>query len=423
LGDGLLSGASLVQFRKLLSIVFVLGALTACTTPDVLVSEPEQPQLTETRSALLDLPSPTRKLEVAVYQFEDATGQFKTADTFQTLSKAVSQGGASVLVKALQDAGNRSWFTVVERTNLTNLLQERKIIRDLRQRYLGEKTVNAKALPPMLFAGIILEGGVVGYDSNTVTGGLGARLLGIGGNAEYRHDTISVNLRAVSVKTGEVLASVLVQKSIISAGISASMFKYIDFDQVLELESGVTTNEPGLIALTKAIEKLVYTLIMEGVSSGLWEFEPGTDGADLVNQYLIEQGRNPITQKADNHVPTKQPATKQRRLVAAKTSAEPLKPKNAEVGPASAKKIIPGSAAKAKTIPSASQKEKVSPPPLLRDGAKGKSTEETKVAMAVRVKPADTGSASVVRRSAERDINPPASNGSTMRNEEFAPRE
>src|SRR3546814_6847480 len=90
-------------------------------------------------------------------------------------SSDLSQGGASILVKALQDAGNRQWFTIVEREMLRNLLNERQIIREMRERYLGETQVNPQALPAMLFAGVLLEGGVIGYDTNTVTGGAGDR--------------------------------------------------------------------------------------------------------------------------------------------------------------------------------------------------------------------------------------------------------
>src|SRR3546814_1003759 len=90
----------------------------------------------------------------------DRPGQVKLSGTVQTLSRAVSQGGASILVKALQDAGNRQWFTIVEREMLRNLLNERQIIREMRERYLGETQVNPQALPAMLFAGVLLEGGV-----------------------------------------------------------------------------------------------------------------------------------------------------------------------------------------------------------------------------------------------------------------------
>ncbi|MCL3880777.1 CsgG/HfaB family protein [Marivita sp. GX14005] len=256
-----------------------------------MAQEPELPAITSTRSALLTLPEPASRVDVAVYQFEDLTGQFKPSEGFQTLSKAVSQGGAPVLIKALRDTGQGSWFRVIERANLKNLLQERRVIQEMRQLYLGEEKINPKALPPMLFAGVIIEGGVVGYDTNVITGGAGAALLGIGARSEYRKDTVSVNLRTVSVKTGEVLASVVVQKSIISTSAGASVFRYIEIDEILELEGGVTANEPGFVALTRTIEKAIYALIMEMAERDLWSFKNERTGEMLVREYLNEDGR------------------------------------------------------------------------------------------------------------------------------------
>ena len=144
------------------------------------------PQKTQTQRLLSAIPPPQRPVAIAVYDFTDQTGQFKPTDTTQTLSRAVTQGAGSILVKALQDAGNRSWFTIVERESLKNLLNERQIIREMRERYLGEQGVNPQALPALLFAGVLLEGGIISYDTNTVTGGAGAAFLGIGGHTEYR---------------------------------------------------------------------------------------------------------------------------------------------------------------------------------------------------------------------------------------------
>src|SRR3546814_13211817 len=93
---------------------------------------------------LADMPPPSRPVAIAVYGFSDQTGQFKPSETGQTLSRAVSQGGASILVKALQDAGNRQWFTIVEREMLRNLLNERQIIREMRERYLGGTQVDPR---------------------------------------------------------------------------------------------------------------------------------------------------------------------------------------------------------------------------------------------------------------------------------------
>jgi curli production assembly/transport component CsgG len=247
------------------------------------------PHKTQTQHELEMIPPPARPVAIAVYGFTDQTGQFKPSDQGQTLSRAVSQGGGSILVKALQDAGNRQWFTIVERESLKNLLNERQIIRDMRERYLGETNVNAQALPSLLFAGVLLEGGIIGYDSNTVTGGAGAGLLGISANTEYRQDTVTVYLRAVSVRTGEVLTSVTASKTIASKSISANAFKYIAFKELLEAEAGVTTNEPDQLALQQAIEKAVYALVMEGVDLKLWSFAEPTKGWPLLWRYRQER--------------------------------------------------------------------------------------------------------------------------------------
>jgi len=201
---------------------------------------------------LNELPAPDRPIAVAVYGFADQTGQFKLTTTGQNLSRAVSQGGGSMLIRSLQAAGQRKWFTVIEREQLKDLLNERQIIREMRAQYLGEKGPNPSALPALLFAGVILEGGVVSYDTNTLTGGLGATLLGIGGTAKYQQDTVTVYLRAVSVKTGEVLASVTTSKTVTAYAVDANVFRYISSDAILETEDGYTTNEPEQLVLQRA---------------------------------------------------------------------------------------------------------------------------------------------------------------------------
>ena len=267
-----------VSLKFVLAGVSALG-LTGCATvtQDGRTAFPETrskafiPDRTQTQTLLAALPAPDRPVAVAVYGFSDQTGQFKPSETGQTLSRAVSQGGASILVKALQDAGNRQWFTIVERESLKNLLNERQIIREMRERYLGEQGVNPQALPALLFAGVILEGGIVGYDTNTVTGGAGAAFLGIGGHTEYRQDTVTVYLRAVSVRTGEVLTSVTASKTIASQSLGASAFRYVGFKELLQAEAGYTTNEPAQLCVLSAIESAVAHLIAQGVERHLWQ--------------------------------------------------------------------------------------------------------------------------------------------------------
>ncbi len=245
--------------------------------------------ITEVNQSLRDLPPPSEKVVVAVYNYTDQTGQFKPSETTQTLSKAVTQGGTSVLIKALQDVGNGSWFTVVEREKIDNLLKERRIITQMRMVYLGEKQVNPQALPPLLFAGIIFEGGIIGFDSNLQTGGLGARLLGIGGDVKYRLDTVTIYLRAISTKNGQVLASVTTHKTIASIGLQGSVFKYIALDKILEAEGGFTKNEPDQIAVQQAIEKAVYAMVLEGSETNVWSFADKTAQSKLYNAYKAEE--------------------------------------------------------------------------------------------------------------------------------------
>lgn len=247
------------------------------------------PAKTPTQNMLASIPPPSRPVAIAVYGFTDQTGQFKPSENGQTLSRAVTQGGGSILVKALQDAGKRKWFTIVERESLRNLLNERQIIREMRERYLGEEKINPQALPAMLFAGVLIEGGIVSFDTNTVTGGIGASFLGIGGGTKYRQDTVTVYLRAISVRTGEMLTTVTASKTIASHQIGATAYRFVAFKEFLEADAGFTVNEPDHLALQQAIEKAVYGLIMEGVELKLWEFADRDAGWPHLWRYTQER--------------------------------------------------------------------------------------------------------------------------------------
>jgi len=212
------------------------------------------------------------KIVLAVYQFGDLTGQQKPNDNFGEMSKAVTQGSSNLLIKALKDVGDGAWFRVVERESLQSLLQERKLIRTTRQMTQGDK---AKPLGPMLYAGAYLTGGIVGYDSNTLSGGYGHRFLGIGYSAQYRQDTVTVMLRLINVVSGEVELAVMTEKTILSVGAGKDKFKYLDLDtQLLEVEFGGAMNEPVTYAVRKTIEGAVVELVNAGQKKGLWSYKP-----------------------------------------------------------------------------------------------------------------------------------------------------
>ena len=209
---------------------------------------------------------------IAVYDFIDMTGQKKPGGSFASMSTAVTQGSYQILIKALSDAGDGKWFRVVERSSLPSLLQERKLIRSTRQQVNGE---GAEPLPPLLFAGAYITGGIVGYDSDIKSGGIGARVLGIQANKQYRQDIVTIILRVINVQTGEVVLSTTVEKTIFSTSTGSDIFKYFDTDTMLvEVEAGFARNEPVTLAVRKAIEKGVVDVINLGVERGLWEFEP-----------------------------------------------------------------------------------------------------------------------------------------------------
>lgn len=208
---------------------------------------------------------------VAVYGFKDLTGQRKPSTTLSLFSTAVTQGAESYLIKSLTEVGNRQWFTVVERVGLDNLLKERQMIRQTREIYDGDK---AKMLPPMAMAGVILEGGIIDYNSHTLTGGTGARWLGIGPYTQYVQDLVVISLRLVSVSTGEVLLSTTVEKNLLSTsdGVTALRF-FNQATRAFEFDSSQTFNEPGNYALRSAIEQGVIDIIHKGEARGLWKFK------------------------------------------------------------------------------------------------------------------------------------------------------
>ncbi|WP_405199519.1 CsgG/HfaB family protein [Christiangramia sp. LLG6405-1] len=238
-------------------------------------------EFTKSTRGLLDLPPATEPVEVAVYNFSDQTGQYKAVENGSTFSTAVTQGGTTMLIKALEDSG---WFIPIERENLSNLSTERNIIRNTKQEYIKNLNPNEPPLPPLLYAGLIIEGGIISYDTNIVTGGIGARYFGLGGSAKYRQDRITVYLRAVSTSNGEILKTVYVSKTILSQALDGSFFRFVKFQRLLEAETGITQNEPVQLAVKDAIEKAVRDLILEGVKDRYWSAQGGIE----VNQKLVD---------------------------------------------------------------------------------------------------------------------------------------
>ena len=83
--------------------------IIGCTPPMNVIKK--EPEIMPMKWARTPLPEPAKgKVVVAVYSFADKTGQRKDSATIAKLSSAVTQGGETVLLKSLEDAGDGKWF-------------------------------------------------------------------------------------------------------------------------------------------------------------------------------------------------------------------------------------------------------------------------------------------------------------------------
>lgn len=230
------------------------------------------------------LPLPKEPVVAAVYTFRDQTGQYKLSTTGSSFSTAVTQGATTILIKALEDS---RWFVPIEREGLSDLLNERKIIRSSRENYLGSDGKKLPELPPLLYAGIILEGGIISYDTNVLTGGEGVKYLGISASGQYHQDRVSVYLRATSTQNGRILKTVYATKTVLSQQIDGGVYRFVSLNNLLQAEMGFTYNEPVDIAVTEAIQKAVESMVIEGVKDGLWQLKNPADsmGAAFRNDF------------------------------------------------------------------------------------------------------------------------------------------
>ena len=311
--------------KKTLIALSIISLLSGCAMIQSTGYNETDPTLTTQRDGVKkefdNIPAPAagKQVSVAVYSFADKTGQRRPQANVASLSTAVTQGAETFLIQALQNVGKGQWFEVVERVGIDNLTKERLIIRQMREAYEGS---NAKPLMPMQFAGMIIEGGIVGYDTSTNSGGAGMRIFGIGKQTQWSSDTVTISLRAISVNTGKVLMTVVVQKTILSTGDSVTALKFFDnATQSFEAEAGLTINEPGTYAVKAATEMAVVELIKEGQRKGIWDFKP-TPPIPVVDMSVPVTPIIKVEEKKDVVV---QPQTQ------SETKTETLPPATAEV--------------------------------------------------------------------------------------------
>lgn len=206
---------------------------------------------------------------VGVNSFKDMTGARKQADNYASFSAAVTQGGEAWLIESLLESNG--WFKVLERGQLDTVMRERALVQQTREDFTED---NDTGLKPLLFAGLLIHGGIIGYDTNTVSGGIGAAYLGIGAHEQHRKDVVTVSLRFVSTLTSEILLSSTVSKTIYSTSVGSDVFKFVNaaLDPV-EFEVGFAKNELVSVATRAAIDLAIVDLIEQGEKKGMWKFK------------------------------------------------------------------------------------------------------------------------------------------------------
>ena len=277
------------SFIKIISVLIIVCLASGCNSflePLKTYNATLGPKTTVSHE-LTSLPAPKEKIVAAVYKFRDQTGQYKASDVGTSWSTAVTQGATSILLKALEESG---WFITIEREGLSDLLNERKIIRSSRANYSAKNNETEPLVPPLLFAGVILEGGIISYDTNILTGGDGVKYFGIGGSEQYRQDRISIYLRAISTQSGRILKTVYTTKMILSQKLDVGIYRYVDFQRLLEVETGYSSNEPVELCVKEAIEKAVESLIIEGIKDSLWVLKnPADISSNVILRYEKEK--------------------------------------------------------------------------------------------------------------------------------------
>lgn len=275
------------RLLPLLAAALSAGCALPGVAPSNAASNAALTPSTQITRDLVRLPEPKGKIVVAVYAIRDQTGQYKPSPD-SSFSTSVTQGATSILIKALKDS---NWFVPVEREGLQNLLTERKIVRAIESP--NDKDKPNVTLPPLLPATILIEGGIIGFESNVRTGGAGARYIGIGASTQYRVDQVTVGLRAVDIRSGQILNSVSVTKTIYSYQLSANVYKFIGFQNLLEMEAGYTRNEPSQLAVREALESSVVHLIVQGLRNHTWSLKNEKEmDVPVIKAYLKESETN-----------------------------------------------------------------------------------------------------------------------------------
>jgi curli production assembly/transport component CsgG len=87
-----------------------------------------------------------------------------------------------------------------------------------------------------------------------------------------------------------VLNSISTTKAIYSYEVRPTVFKFVNFKDLVQFEAGMTRNEPAQLCVREAIEAAVMHLVAQGIQDGQWFLK---DEQDRTSALIRDYGREP----------------------------------------------------------------------------------------------------------------------------------
>jgi curli production assembly/transport component CsgG len=134
---------------------------------------------------------------------------------------------------------------------------------------------------------------------------MGMSVFGIGASTQYQSDTVTINLRTVSVSTGEILTNVTVTKTVLSYMDKLTVMRWFNSGtDTLESELGGSINESVNKAVDVAIQAAVVQTINDGAKKGHWSFKDETVSQPKEKNDELVQNNTKTEKKADTPAPS-----------------------------------------------------------------------------------------------------------------------
>ena len=251
------------RLLALASVLLVSTALSACeglapgdsTGVKPLVVYPVTSNDTPYSQCLRKLATiPATSLPIfAVGEIADKTGQVNFGEQG---GRPLSQGASEMVMSALYKTGKAH---LVERFDLRIPLAEVKLSEQNRLSRSVTEFGEGGRLPGTDF---IIVGALTELNYNIVTGGVGLRVMGVGGGARMAVLNVALDLRVINSKNFAVAYVSTLQKQIYGYEVEADVFRFFG-DTLVDFQAGHVRNEPLQLGVRAISEMAVYQIMTD----------------------------------------------------------------------------------------------------------------------------------------------------------------